>query len=424
MEQVVAYSTLGVTVSLAVLRPRFGWWTQLRFTPGTAALFGVTVLLLTGLLTPAQLLAAARLQWRPLLALTCIMIMTGVVQEVGAFDRLASWIETRARTRSATHTFSVIFLLSLVTPSLLNNDAAILILTPAVIALTRRLYPDNPRATLAFAFAVFLAPGVAPFIVSNPMNMIVAEFAGLDFNSYSAVMLPLSLAGAALTYGLLRIIFRSVLRTTTPTSAPRTTVHRHAGERPAVILMLAVFCAYPIAAAFGAQIWFVSVGGALGALIISRVYRVASAKKVAAHVSPDILIFLWGIFLVVQGLRTVGVVEALSGVYAAAPAGGGAHLALIGTTSAIGSALVDNHPMSILNMLAISGAHGTRPLLAALVGGDIGPRLLPIGSLAGLLWMDLLRRAGVTISIGKFVKVGTVVLLPTLAVSLLLLWLL
>ena len=65
-----------------------------------------------------------------------------------------------------------------------------------------------------------------------------------------------------------------------------------------------------------------------------------------------------------------------------------------------------------------------RSFFAALIGGDIGPRLLPIGSLAGLLWMDLLRRAGVTISIGKFVKVGTVVLLPTLAVSLLLLWLL
>jgi arsenical pump membrane protein len=422
VEEVVAYSTLGLTVSLAVMRPRVGW-SQIRFTPGSAALFGVTVLLLTGLLTPAQLLTSARIQWRPLLALTCIMIMTGVVQEVGAFDRLASWIETRARSRSAVHTFTVVFVLALVTPSLLNNDAAIMILTPLVIALTRRLYPGNPKATLAFAFVVFLAPGVAPFIVSNPMNMIVAEFAGLDFNGYAIVMVPISLAGAALTYCLLRAIFRRVLATTVPSTAPVTRMHRHRGERPAVILMLVVFFAYPVAAMLGAQIWFVSVGGAIGALVISQVYNVAPVRKVTTHVSPDILIFLWGIFLVVQGLRSVGVVDALACVYQAVPAGGG-HLAVIGTTSAVASALVDNHPMSILNMMAIDGGHGTRSLLAALVGGDIGPRLLPIGSLAGLLWMDLLRRAGVDIGIGKFVRVGTLVLLPTLALSLLMLWVL
>ena len=46
------------------------------------------------------------------------------------------------------------------------------------------------------------------------------------------------------------------------------------------------------------------------------------------------------------------------------------------------------------------------------------------GSLAGLLWMDLLRRAGVEISLGKFVRLGTLVLLPTLTLSLVMLWLL
>jgi arsenical pump membrane protein len=62
-------------------------------------------------------------------------------------------------------------------------------------------------------------------------------------------------------------------------------------------------------------------------------------------------------------------------------------------------------------------------LLAALVGGDIGPRLLPIGSLAGLLWIDLLRRSGIQVGVMRFVRVGMLVLLPTLVVSLVLLWL-
>ena len=418
MDHVVAYATLAVTVGLAVFRPRVA--VAFRFTPGTAALLGVIVLLATGLLTPGLLVEAARLQWRPLLALASIMVMTGAVQEVGAFDRLAARIEAHARTASPVRTFTIVFVLAVVTPALLNNDAAILILTPLVVALTRRLYPGRPDLTIAFAFAVFLAPGVAPLIVSNPMNMIVAEFAHIGFNAYAATMVPLSLAGALVTYLVLRLVYRRLLATAIAAPSPGlTTIHPHAGERAAVILMLAVFCAYPIVAWCGGPTWIVAVCGALASVVLTRLYRIAPLPKLATHVSLDILAFLWGIFLVVQGLRAVGVVDALGALYQGSPG-----VATIGVVSAAGSAVIDNHPMSILNMLALSDAHGSKPLLAALVGGDIGPRLLPIGSLAGLLWMDLLRRGGVDIGLGRFVRIGTLVLLPTLAISLALLWLL
>ncbi len=417
---VIACGTLGLTVGFAVFRPTI---LGFQFSPGRAAVLGVLVLLACRLLSPTDLVTSAQLQWRPLLALTSIMVMTGVVQEVGAFERLAALIERRARARTAVHTFTVVFVVSVITPSLLNNDAAILILTPLVVALTRRLYPGNPGITIAFAFAVFLAPGVAPFIVSNPMNMIVAEFSGLDFNSYAAVMLPLSVAGAVLTYLILRVVYRNLLRSATPaTGGIVSTIHPHPAERPAVALLVLVFLAYPIGASLGGEIWFVAVAGACGSVVLARVYRIAPVRKVVGHVSIDILAFLWGIFLVVQGLRHVGAVEWLATIYGGVPTGSGAQLATIGTTSAIGSAIIDNHPMSILNMMAINDAHDPKLLLAALVGGDIGPRLLPIGSLAGLLWLDLLRRSGVRISIGRFLRLGTIVLIPTLALSLLMLW--
>jgi arsenical pump membrane protein len=72
-------------------------------------------------------------------------------------------------------------------------------------------------------------------------------------------------------------------------------------------------------------------------------------------------------------------------------------------------------------MMALGARGACRPILAALVGGDIGPRLLPIGSLAGLLWLELSRRAGVEVRLARFVKVGALALVPTLALSLLLL---
>ena len=425
MNEAVAYSTLALTVTLAVSRPRMGL-RALRFSPGSAALVGVTVLLFAGLITLDDLVSSARIQWRPLLALTSIMVMTGVVQEVGAFDRLALRIEAYARRTSAARAFAVVFATAVLTPSLLNNDAAILLLTPLVVALARRLYPGRPAVTEAFAFAVFLAPGVAPFVISNPMNMIVAEFAGVGFNAYARIMVPISLAGALLTFAVLRLHFRRLLASAVaaPAEGAMAVPAAHAGERTAVALLLAVFAAYPIMAALGGPVWSVSVAGALLSLLLAWRFRVATARKVVGHVSPDILVFLWGVFLIVVGLRHVGVTDRLAAIYQSQPAGSGAAIGVVGVLSALGSALVDNHPMSILNMMALGEGGAQTPLLAALVGGDIGPRLLPIGSLAGLLWMDLLRRAGVEIGVGKFFRLGTLVLVPTLALSLLLLRLL
>ena len=56
--------------------------------------------------------------------------------------------------------------------------------------------------------------------------------------------------------------------------------------------------------------------------------------------------------------------------------------------------------------------------LQKLVGGGPGPRLLPMGSLAGLLWLEMLRRAGVEVSVRRFVVVGALATIPTLGVCL------
>jgi arsenical pump membrane protein len=80
--------------------------------------------------------------------------------------------------------------------------------------------------------------------------------------------------------------------------------------------------------------------------------------------------------------------------------------------------------MGLLGWLAIERTGGDPALvLAALVGGDLGPRRRPIGSLAGLLWLGALRRLGVEIGVGRFIRVGALVTVPTLITTLTTLWL-
>ena len=55
---------------------------------------------------------------------------------------------------------------------------------------------------------------------------------------------------------------------------------------------------------------------------------------------------------------------------------------------------------------------------AALIGVDLGPNLSVTGSLATILWLTALRREGVSVGVGAFLKLGFLVMPPALVLAL------
>lgn len=410
MASLLVLLALAALVATVALRPH-GWGPAL----GAAAAAGLAML--GGAAHATDLLVAFEAQWRAFATLTSVMTMTTVAERLGLLERLAAAIEPRTR-GPVRQAFRVTFALAALVATVFSNDAAVLLVTPTILALLRTVYPRrNPKFLVPFAYAVFAAAGVAPLVVSNPMNLIMAEHLGIGFNRYARVMVPVALVASVASYAALAWAYREVLADEAP--ALGAWPHRPAAwSGPAKVVLLAAVAtlvAYPVTSALGAPVWPVAVVGGLvsvGAGLAAGQPLRDLGRGIAWSVFP----FLTGVFVLATALDRIGVVAWLRALYLESSA----PVATVGVVSAVGSALLNNHPMSVLDGFALSGLPGgDAPAFAALVGGDLGPRLLPVGSLAALLWFDVLRKHDVTMSLREFVRLGLVLTLPSLAAALL-----
>jgi arsenical pump membrane protein len=375
------------------------------------------VVLVAGAIDVHDIELALRDLWRPLLVILSIMVTSSCAAELGVFARLATWIEPRTR-GPVKHAFRFTFILSALTAAVLSNDAAILLITPVVIELLRSVYPKrNPKFVVPFAFAAFVAAGVAPLPTGNPMNLVVATRAGIHFNEYAVHMIPVALAGWITSYFALAWCFRDALADEDPAKggfAPPT-IHLGTPARIVLATIALALVSYPVLAIFHIRPWVVAVPAALVCLVTARG---AGLRNISRGVSWELLPFVFGVLLLATALAHAGVTSELANLYERSPA----PLTTVGVVAAIGSALVNNHPMALLHSVVLADAPD-RLVYAALVGGDLGPRLLPIGSLAGLLWLHALRTRGIEVPLTTFIRVGVIVTVPSLVVSLAVLWL-
>jgi arsenical pump membrane protein len=379
------------------------------------AVGGAALLVLSGLLPPAD-------AWRGLgrsadvcLFLIGMMLLAETARTQGLFDAVAALAVGQAR-GSPGRLFALVYAAGVAVTVFLSNDATAVVLTPAVYAAARRAGTDP----LPHLFACALVANAASFVlpISNPANLVLYADRPPALGAWIAgFALPSALAIAA-TWAALRWAERAGLRGTCASAAARIALTGGgwtalAGLGGTVVVLLAV-------SALNLPLGLpTAIMGALTAAVVLAAGR-GSPLRILRGVSWGIAPLVAGLFVMVEALQRTGAVAALAELLravsasdpAAAPWAAGGALALA-------SNLVNNLPAGLIASAAAAQAQAPRPVLGALlIGVDLGPNLSVTGSLATLLWLTALRREGVQVSAWRFLKVGAVVMPPALALAL------
>jgi arsenical pump membrane protein len=400
---IAALATAGV-----ILRP-------FRVIEAIWAVAGAVALVALGLLSLPDALAGVAKGGDVYLFLFGMMLLAEIAREEGLFDWLAA-LAARHAAGSSRRLFLLIYGVGAVVTTFLSNDATAVVLTPAVAAAARTAKVAEPLPYLLIcAFIANAASFVLP--ISNPANLVIYGSRMPPLQQWlEAYLLPSAVAIVA-TYLLLRFLQRRALAQRIAKEVPLPTLTAAGKMAAAGIVVTAVVLL--TSSALDIRLGLpTAIAGTLTAVVVLLRER-KSPWRIVKDISWGVLPLVAGLFVLVEALGKTGLIDTI----AALLRDGANHAAaltavLSGLGIALASNLINNLPAGLIAASAVqaaqSGGHVTR---AILIGVDLGPNLSVTGSLATILWLAALRREGLVVGFGAFLKIGIVVMPPALVLA-------
>jgi len=410
-KMLLAISIFALTLVLVMTRPK-------PFNETAAASLGALFMVLGGVVTPPQILSVLQVNLNVLLFFLGLMVVSAVAEKAGFF-RWSALGAVKAAKGSGTRLLLFIIGLGVVITAFFSNDATALVLTPIVYVLVTKLRLNPLPYVFACAFIANAASVILP--VSNPVNLLAVDRFGLTLPEYLKFLLVPALLAVLVNVVFLLIFFRK---------EASSRFMAHDMEEPFKVDGFFLFvcsglaltaAAYLVSSLYGLPLSLAATGGAVFLLIGSFAARRVKFDEVVYKVSWSIFPFIFSLAVLVRGLENVGVTRAL-GEYLAAFASNGNFTAIILTTfgNALGSNLINNWSMMMVSVTSVGSIsdpseftrHGL--IYSTILGNDLGPNLTIFGSLSSMLWLLILRRNGIFITPGQFLKLGLLVTPPML----------
>ena len=397
-----------------------------RFDRTVVALLGGLVVIGVGVIDQHEAFAAIDLNVIFLLA--GMMVIAGAIAKTGLFE----WLAVRSVRLSDGHPLRLLVILSIVTAVLsafLDNVTTVVLMTPITISVSRRL----GIAPMPYLVTTILASNIGgtATLIGDPPNILIGSAAGLSFGDFLVNLAPVTLVVFAAYLAIVTLIFRGHLkvpdeqREAALEATEAVTITDHRLLMRYLIIAALTLVGFLFHSLIGLEAATIALLGATLVMLVGRL----DPHDALGSVEWSTLFFFIGLFVLVEGIVQVGIIEAIATSLAEAT-GGDAGLASIGLLwfSALASAVVDNIPYTasaipIVDQLIQSGLPAEALWWSLALGACLGGNLTIIGASANIVVANQAARAGYPIRFFQFLRYGAVVTLASLAISTVYVWL-
>jgi arsenical pump membrane protein len=348
--------------------------------------------------------------------LAALLVLAEGCRREGLFDAIGALLAVHAR-GSARRLLALVFAVAAGVTAVLSLDATVVLLTPIVFVTAARMRTSPKPHVYACSHLANSASLLLP--VSNLTNLLAFRATGLSFTRFGALMALPWLVALSVEWAVLSRFFGRTGRGSP--AAARPPVDRPLWPSLVLSVLALTLVGFALSSVLGIEpVWFASAG-AIAISAPALVRRVASPLSVIRSAEPAFLLFVLALGVIVATASENGLETAVRRVL---PGGTGLlDLLAIAAACAVLANLVNNLPAILIALPALAAAAGPGPVLAALIGVNVGPNLTYVGSLATLLWRRVMHAQDAEVELGEFLRLGALTVPAVLVGSTAALWL-
>ena len=384
-----------------------------------AALAGAVVLLLAHVLTIDT--AADYVDLNTIGVLVGMMLFVSVVKSSGLFEYIA--IRSAKLTRGQPMAILAVFaVITAVLSAFLDNVTTVLLIGPMTIAITQIL-EVNPVPFLLSQIMASNIGGTAT-LIGDPPNIMIGSAADLGFTDFILTTGPVVVIILAVVVGIFILMYRGNLHVESENMEKvieldeKLAIKDVSLLRKSVIMIVLVVIGF----IFHAQLGIESATVALTAAGVMLLIGGQDAEDVILGVEWSTILFFIGLFVVVGGLNSTGVIAMLAnGMLNVVGDNEMLAIVLILWASAIISAFLDNIPFvaTLIPMIQTmqQGGMDVLPLWWALsLGACLGGNGSLIGASANVVLAGVSAKNGYPITFMGYLKKGFPLMLLSVAI--------
>lgn len=426
-----------VTLGLILWRPR-------GINEAIPAAVGAVIVLLSGSVSLSDLGLITDTISGAAITIMATIVMAIVLESFGFFNWVAEKLAAKAK-GSGIRLFWYVNLLCFLMTLFFNNDGSILITTPILVMLLNNMgLKNHQKIPYLLSGGLIATASSAPIGVSNIVNLIALKIVHMTLYLHTAMMFVPATLGLLVLVGLLFLRFRKDLPKTIPTSVTGITLPTYHPLKPGpkyasqkdrsrfmrnvLLFVFVVRISLFVASFLSIPVSLMAVIGSLVLLGWRWAYLKIPPSDMLKKTPWYIIVFAFCMYVIIYGLNNIGLTDWLIGFMRPMVSGSLLQASvLMGVLLTVLSNIFNNHPALMVGTLTLTHMHLDLlslkiSYLANVIGSDMGALLLPMGTLATLMWMHIVKRGKVKITWWEYIKVTVVVIPPTVLFTLVVLY--